>query len=236
MVDVGDRKFLVIGVLKKQGKTMTGFDFDGGGIISYSFLNSYKNMDGQMGNGFVDPMLMVKTKTNASMTEMKDEIRSVLRAHRKLRPRDADSFAFNQLDSITNSINAIFANFNIFGWIIGLFSLIVGSFGIANIMFVSVKERTRLIGIKKAIGAKSFSIMLEFLIESILLCIMGGLIGIGLVMVLGQILEGPLGFPVRLSFNHFVLGVSISVMVGILSGFIPARRASGLDPVVAIRS
>jgi putative ABC transport system permease protein len=236
MVDVGDRKFLVIGVLKKQGKTMTGFDFDGGGIISYSFHNSYKNMDGQMGNGFVDPMLMVKTKTNASMTEMKDEIRSVLRAHRKLRPRDADSFAFNQLDSITNSINAIFANFNIFGWIIGLFSLIVGSFGIANIMFVSVKERTRLIGIKKAIGAKSFSIMLEFLIESILLCIMGGLIGIGLVMVLGQILEGPLGFPVRLSFNHFVLGVSISVIVGILSGFIPARRASGLDPVVAIRS
>ena len=236
MVDVGGRKFSVIGVLKKQGKTMTGFDFDGGGIISYTFLNSYKNIDGQMGNGFVDPVLMVKTKNNSSMIELKDEIRSVLRANRKLRPRDVDNFAFNQLDSITNSINDIFANFNIFGWIIGLFSLIVGSFGIANIMFVSVKERTRLIGIKKAIGAKSFSIMLEFLIESILLCMMGGLIGIGLVMVLGQILEGPLGFPVRLSLNHFVLGVSISVIVGILSGFIPARRASSLDPVVAIRS
>lgn len=236
LVDVGGRKYSVIGVLKEQGKTMTGFDFDGGAIISYTFLNSYRNIDGQMGNGFVDPTIMVRTREGYNLTEMKDEIRSVLRANRKIRPRDPDNFAFNQLDSITNSINAIFRNFNIFGWIIGLFSLLVGSFGIANIMFVSVKERTKLIGIKKAIGAKPGSILFEFLIESILLCLLGGLIGIGFVIILGRLLDGPLGFPVRLSLNHFILGVSISVLVGIIAGFIPAKKASGLDPVVAIRS
>jgi putative ABC transport system permease protein len=179
---------------------------------------------------------MVKARNGFALDEMKYEIKSVLRANRKLRPSEADTFSFNQLDSIQKSISAIFLNFNIFGWIIGFFSLIVGSFGIANIMFVSVKERTRFIGVKKAIGARKFTILSEFLIESVILCMMGGLIGILFVMILSKILSGPLGFPVELSMNNFLLGLGISVMVGIIAGYIPAKRAANLDPVVAIRS
>lgn len=231
-----DRKYTVIGVTKKQGKTITGFNFDGGVVISYNYLNSYKNIDKQIGNGFQDPLLMVKARDGVKLTEMKYEIKSVMRALRKLRPKDKDNFSFNQLSTIQNSINSIFANFTLFGWIIGLFSLLVGSFGIANIMFVSVKERTNIIGIKKAIGAKPNSILSEFLIESTLLCILGGLVGILLVYILSKILSGPIGFPVILSLSNFMLGVSISVVVGIVAGYIPAKRAAFLDPVIAIRS
>jgi putative ABC transport system permease protein len=231
-----DRKYTVIGVTKKQGKTITGFNFDGGVVISYNYLNSYKNIDKQIGNGFQDPLLMVKAKDGVKLTEMKYEIKSVMRALRKLRPKDKDNFSFNQLSTIQNSINSIFSNFTLFGWIIGLFSLLVGSFGIANIMFVSVKERTNIIGIKKAIGAKPNSILSEFLIESTLLCILGGLVGILLVYILSKILSGPIGFPVILSLSNFMLGVSISVVVGIVAGYIPAKRAAFLDPVIAIRS
>ncbi|HNB82126.1 MAG TPA: FtsX-like permease family protein, partial [Chitinophagaceae bacterium] len=122
------------------------------------------------------------------------------------------------------------------GWIIGFFSLVVGSFGIANIMFVSVKERTRFIGLKKAVGARKWAILSEFLIESVVLCVLGGLTGIVLVILLSKILSGPLGFPVMLSMGNFLLGLGISILVGLLAGYIPARRAAHLDPVVAIRS
>ncbi|MCF8292577.1 MAG: ABC transporter permease [Chitinophagaceae bacterium] len=235
-IDIFSRSFQIIGVMKKQGKTMTGFNFDGGAIISYNYLSSFRKIDNNIGSGFTDPIIMVKARKGFALDEMKYEIKSVLRANRKLRPSEADTFSFNQLDSIQKSISAIFINFNIFGWIIGFFSLIVGSFGIANIMFVSVKERTRFIGVKKAIGARKFTILSEFLIESVILCMMGGLIGILFVMILSKILSGPLGFPVELSMNNFLLGLGISVMVGIIAGYIPAKRAANLDPVVAIRS
>jgi putative ABC transport system permease protein len=235
-IDIFSRSFQIIGVMKKQGKTITGFNFDGGAIISYNYLSSFRKIDNNIGSGFTDPIIMVKARNGFALDEMKYEIKSVLRANRKLRPSEADTFSFNQLDSIQKSISAIFLNFNIFGWIIGFFSLIVGSFGIANIMFVSVKERTRFIGVKKAIGARKFTILSEFLIESVILCMMGGLIGILFVMILSKILSGPLGFPVELSMNNFLLGLGISVMVGIIAGYIPAKRAANLDPVVAIRS
>ncbi|MBL7764669.1 MAG: ABC transporter permease [Chitinophagaceae bacterium] len=235
-VEAFNRKFQVIGVMKKMGKTMTGFNFDDGVIISYLYLSSFRKIDNQTGSGFTDPMLMVKAHKGVKLIEMKYEIKSVLRALRKLRPNEADNFSFNQLDAIQNSINSIFANFNIFGGLIGLFSLVVGSFGIANIMFVSVKERTRQIGVKKSLGAKSSAILSEFLLESIILCLLGGLIGILFVLLLSRILSGPMGFPISLSGFNFFLGIGISILVGILAGYIPAKRASKLDPVVAIRS
>jgi putative ABC transport system permease protein len=235
-IEFASRKFNVIGVMKKQGKTMTGFDFDNGMIVSYTYFSSFRNIDNNIGNGFVDPMLLVKTRQGFTLDEMRYEIKSVLRAMRKLKPKEPDNFAFNQLDSIQNSINDIFLNFNIFGWIIGLFSLLVGGFGIANIMFVSVKERRRLIGVKKAIGAQSQDILIEFLIESIILCLMGGLFGIVFVFLLSKLLSGPLGFPVIISSSNFILGISLSVVVGILSGIIPAVTASKMNPVDAIRS
>lgn len=236
MLEVLDRPYEIIGVLKKQGRTMTGFNFDAGAILSYKYLSSYRKIDNNIGNGFTDPMLMVRARKGFALEEMKYEIKSVLRARRKIKPREADNFSFNQLDSIQNSINDIFSNFNLFGWIIGFFSLVVGSFGIANIMFVSVKERTTFIGVKKAIGARKNTILSEFLIESVILCLFGGLIGIGLVMLLSKLLSGPMGFPVSLSMGNFMLGIFISITVGILAGYIPAKRAANLNPVVAIRS
>ena len=230
------RKFQVIGVMKKQGKTMTGFNFDDGIIVSYHFLASIKNIDNQFNNGFTDPMLMVKAREGKSLEEMKYEIRSVLRANRRLRPNEPDNFSFNQLDAIQNSLDAIFVIFKTGAWLIGGFSLLVGCFGIANIMFVSVKERTSQIGVKKALGARPKLILVEFLTESIILCLLGGFIGIVLVLILSYILSGKFDFPVTMSFFNFILGMGISAIVGVLAGFIPARKASRLDPVVAIRS
>ena len=130
----------------------------------------------------------------------------------------------------------MFTSINLIGGIIGFFSLLVGTFGIANIMFVTVKERTKMIGLKKAVGAKSESILLEFLVEAVTLSIMGGLIGILFVMLLAVILTYAADFPVTLSIANFSYSVAISAIVGILAGFIPARSASRLDPVAAMRS
>jgi ABC-type antimicrobial peptide transport system, permease component len=230
------RKYNVAGIMSKQGQTITGFHFDNSVIVPYRYVASYKNIDGYMGSGFTDPLIMIKSRTENEFTEMKYEVKSVLRAARKIRPGEQDNFAFNQLSLIQNSIDSIFVNFNLFGWLIGFFSLLVGAFGIANIMFVSVKERTNQIGIKKAIGAKSGTILAEFLIEAILLCILGGLLGMLFVVILSYFLTDLVGFSVTLSLSHFLLGVLISIVVGVIAGYTPASRASKLHPVVAIRS
>jgi putative ABC transport system permease protein len=230
------KKFQIIGVMKKQGKTMTGFDFDNGMILSYLYVSSIRNIDNNAGNGFIDPMIMVKSRPGIDLKEMKYEIKSVLRSTRLLKPKDKDNFSFNQLDAIQNSIDSIFAMFNVGGFIIAFFSLLVGSFGIANIMFVSVKERTSQIGLKKALGAKPNTILAEFLIESIILCLLGGLVGILFVFVLSKVVSNTIDFPLFMSFFNFMIGVGVSVLVGIIAGIIPAVRASKLNPVEAIRS
>ena len=125
---------------------------------------------------------------------------------------------------------------NIGGWAIGLLSLIVGAFGIANIMFVTVKERTAMIGLKKAVGAKRKSILLEFLLEAAIICIMGGIIGLVLVFILTLVLTNLFNFPVFISAGIFSLAIVICITIGILAGIIPASIAARLDPVVAIRS
>ena len=198
-------------------------------------LNSIKNIE-HGSDDFTDPMLMVMARKGYAINELKYELKAALRAQRKIRPGEPDNFSLNELSSIQQAIASIFVNFNIFGWLIGLFSLLVGSFGIANIMFVSVKERTPYIGIKKALGAPSSTSLSEFLIESIVLCLLGGAIGMVLVYILTLLLSGPVGFPVFISFKNFFLGVFISVLVGVLSGFWPAQKAASLNPVVAIRS
>jgi putative ABC transport system permease protein len=230
------KKFQIIGVMKKQGKTMTGFDFDNGMILTYLYVSSIRNIDNNAGNGFIDPMIMVKSRPGIDLKEMKYEIKSVLRSARLLKPKDKDNFSFNQLDAIQNSIDSIFAMFNVGGFIIAFFSLLVGSFGIANIMFVSVKERTSQIGLKKALGAKPNTILAEFLIESIILCLLGGLVGILFVFVLSKVVSNTIDFPLFMSFFNFMIGVGVSVLVGIIAGIIPAIRASKLNPVEAIRS
>lgn len=226
------KQFNVIGVMKKVGKNMAGFDFDNAVIFPYYSVGSY--VDTRSFN--YDPLMIIKARNGVNVDELKYEVEGVLRRVRKVRPGQANDFAINQLSQVSERIDAVFVTIDIIAIVIGGFSLIVGAFGIANIMFVTVKERTKIIGLKKAIGARSKSILMEFLIEAITLCIMGGLIGIVVVLLLSLALTYGADFTVTLSLKNFLLGIGISAAVGVLAGFIPARAASRLDPVVAIRS
>jgi putative ABC transport system permease protein len=234
-VKLFDRQFRVIGVLDKKGKSMTGFDFDNTAIVSFNYLNSFQKIDNPTAE-WADNNLLIKPKPRYNFTEMCSEVKGALRAIRKVPPHEKDNFSFNLLSMVQSSIDSIFSTVNKAGLFIGIFSLLVGAFGIANIMFVTVKERTSQIGLKKAIGAKKSVIMIEFLIESVILCILGGLMGIGLVYVLVAFAGKAMDFPIGMSLGNFIFGISISTVVGIIAGFIPALRAASLNPVTAIRS
>ena len=159
-----------------------------------------------------------------------------MRQIRRLSPTQEDNFSLNAVEAFSKAIGSFFVTIDFVGGIIGIISLIVGMFGIANIMFVTVKERTAVIGLKKAIGAKSSSILFEFLMEATILCLMGGAMGLFLVYILTVILSGPLDFPVYISLPLLVATIIICLVVGILAGIFPASRAAKMDPVVAIRS
>lgn len=231
-ISLKGKRFVVIGLMKKVGQNMAGFDFDNGLILPYQSVVGLFDVKSLS----YDPFLMIKAATGKDLVELKDELIGVLRRIRKVRPSMPNDFAVNQLSQVTERLDMLFGQINIIGWVIAGFSLIVGGFGIANIMFVTVRERSKIIGLKKAIGARSSSILLEFLIESITLSIAGGIVGVLLVLILGKIITSFADFPIVLTLNNFVLGIVISAFVGVLSGFIPARTASKLNPVVAIRS
>lgn len=228
------RKFAVIGVLKESGENMAGFNFDNAVIYSFNIAKSLQNTASLSWSN--DPLIMVKADDGVNVDDLEIEVEGVLRAARKVKPGDKNDFSINRLSQISERLETLFSGINKVGWFIAGFSLLVGGFGIANIMFVTVKERTKYIGLKKAIGAKRHSIMLEFLIEAITLCILGGLIGIVIVLLLSLLLTTAFDFAVTLSLKNFFVGIGISAFVGLLSGLIPARSASRLDPVVAIRS
>lgn len=231
-ISLKGRRYVVVGLMKKVGQNMAGFDFDNGLILPYQSvlcLVDVKSLN-------YDPFLMVKAALGKDLVELKDEMIGVLRRVRKVRPSLPNNFAVNQLSQVTERLDLLFGQINIIGWVIAGFSLIVGGFGIANIMFVTVRERSKIIGLKKAIGARSSSILMEFLIESITLSVAGGIVGVSLVLILGMLITSFADFPIVITLNNFILGISISAIVGVLSGFVPARTASKLNPVVAIRS
>jgi len=230
-VTIRGRKARVIGVIKKQGKQMIGgWDFDQSIVIPYKFARNIIN------ELRADPLIMVQGQDYLTSKALKDDLSGAMRGIRKLSPTQEDNFALNDINDLTESVSRAFASLNIGGWAIAALSLIVGMFGVANIMFVTVRERTGQIGLKKAIGAKNRVILTEFLLESAFLCVIGGMIGLLLVFILTQILSRALSFPVYISTNNMVMAVGICVFVGVLAGFIPARQASRMDPVVAIRS
>lgn len=228
------RKFTVVGIMKKSGQNMAGFNFDDAVIYSYNAAKSLVNLNAINWN--IDPLIMVKAQSGYNVEDLQYEIEGVLRGVRRVKPGEKKNFAINKLSQVSEQIDLLFGTINVVGWVIAGFSLLVGGFGIANIMFVTVKERTKIIGLKKAIGAKPQSILLEFLIEAVTLCLTGGLVGILIVLLLSLVMNYGLDFPITLSAKNFFIGVSISGLVGVLAGFIPARSASRLDPVVAIRS
>ncbi len=229
-IDVKGKKITIIGVIKKEGKSFIGWDYDKCIMLNNKFSRQLFDP------AFANPILIVKGKEKITTDALSQELKGVMRQIRKLSPLQEDNFSLNSVEAFSKAISDSFVTINIVGSIIGGISLIVGMFGIANIMFVTVKERTSVIGLKKAIGAKKSAILMEFLLEAAILCILGGIVGLFLVYLLTLILSGPLDFPVYLSGPMILTTFIICLLVGILAGIIPASRAAGMDPVKAIRS
>jgi len=207
-----------------------GWNYDRSVMLPYRFCRQVFE------EKYSNPFIMVMGKEGINSNALSDELKSVMRSIRKIGPRQEDNFSLNDVNAFSAQVSSLFVSINIGGWAIGALSLIVGAFGIANIMFVTVKERTSMIGLKKAIGARRRSILLEFLMEAAIICIMGGLIGLLLVYILTLVLSGVFNFPVTISPGILTLAISICILIGILAGIIPASIAARMDPVVAIRS
>lgn len=182
------------------------------------------------------PLIIAKAAPGVSLDRVQDDITGVLRGQRKLRPRETENFAINRISLLTGLIDAVFLVIDLAGWLIGIFSILVGGFGIANIMFVSVKERTGIIGIKKSLGAKSYFILFEFLTEAIFLCLLGGTLGLAAVFLLSLLGNTYIdSFDLLLSSQNIIVGFALSFVIGIIAGFIPALNAARMNPVEAIR-
>ena len=229
-IDIKGKKVTIVGVIKKEGKNFIGWDYDNCVMLPYKFCKTIFD------ESFTNPILIAKGKDGVTAAALIDELKGIMRQIRRLSPMQEDNFSLNSVEAFSKAISQSFVMINIVGSIIGGISLIVGMFGIANIMFVTVKERTSMIGLKKAIGAKKSSILFEFLMEAAMLCIIGGAFGLFFVYILTLVLSGPLKFPVYISIPMLITTIIICVTVGILAGIIPASQAAKMDPVAAIRS
>ncbi len=231
-IKIRGHKATVIGVFKREGSSMFG-SMDDWVVVPLQFMEKLTDIRREN----ADPQILVRAKPNVSNEELMEELRSLLRSYRRLSPRADDSFALNRTSMLTGVIDQVFKVLNTAGFFIGIFSILVGGFGIANIMFVSVKERTNIIGIQKALGAKRYFILLQFLFESMLLAVTGGVIGLLIVFAGAAVMSGIMEeFKVFLTAGNIVLGLVISASIGIISGFAPAWSAARMDPVEAINT
>ncbi len=228
---ISGNKVNVIGVFKKEGKSI-GQTLDNVVLMPVNFARTVFNIRSER----MDPMIMVRAKEGVQLQALLDELRGILRGARKLKPIAEDNFALNKASVIITQFERVFASINIAGWIIGGFSILVGAFGIANIMFVSVRERTNIIGIQKALGAKNYFILTQFLFESIILALIGGIIGLFLIYFGTLIANSQIDWEFTLTFENITRGLSISAIVGVIAGFVPAYVASRLNPVEAIQA
>jgi putative ABC transport system permease protein len=228
------QRFSVIGMTKKKGDS--GIDLGGGDDTSVFISSNFLRQLYGDNNDMTLPVIIIKPEKGADIPELKGEIAQKIRNLRGVKTDEINNFFINILSGFTDLIDGIVAQLNMIGWIISGFSLLVGGFGIANIMFVSVKERTNLIGIQKSLGAKNRFILFQFLFESIILSVIGGLCGLILVWIISIVLTHTLDFEFVLSFSNIALGTGLSAFIGLLSGILPAISASRLDPVEAIRT
>lgn len=226
------QRFNVIGVTQKQGFSTFGDSRDNAVFIPMNFIRRLYGENSDM----LTPAILIKPEKGIDMEGFKGEITQKLRNFRGLKSSDIDNFFINVLSGFTDMIDEIVGELNIVGWIISGFSLLVGGFGIANIMFVSVKERTNLIGIQKSLGAKNKFILFQFLFEAVILSVIGGIIGLVMVWLIAMVLSKVLDFEFVLSFWNMMLGAGLAGIIGLIAGIIPAISASKLDPVEAIRS
>lgn len=231
-IKIKGHKFRVVGIFKEEGEGLFGMPSkDEACLIPYgAFAKMF-----YLGRWGIEPTIAAKGReTDIGLIALENEMAGLLRAKRGLKPTTEDNFSLNKSEFIQNAIGSIFDVISIAGWVIGGFSILVGGFGIANIMFVSVKERTNIIGIQKSLGAKNYFILMQFLFEATFLSLIGGLAGIGLVLLLTLVPMGSL--EITMSFKNIMLGVGLSSVIGVASGIVPATLAARMDPVEAIRT
>ena len=226
------QRFKVIGILKKQGAGSFGDSDDSSVFIPVNFL---RRMYGD-NNTSMTKVVVIKPQKGVDMEAFKATLSQKLRSFRGVKTAEIDNFFINVFSGFTDLIDGFIGFLNIGGWIISGFSLLVGGFGVANIMFVSVKERTNLIGIQKSLGAKNRFILFQFLFEAVILCLIGGIIGILMVWGIAAALSAALDFEFVLSFKNIAIGTSLAMIIGLIAGILPAISAARLDPVEAIRS
>jgi putative ABC transport system permease protein len=231
-IKVQGKQLTIIGIFTREGKSILGGgSLDKVVMIPVSFMAGMTDLKDDQSR----PQIWVKGTEGTQLSILREEIRSNMRSIRRLSPRSKDNFALNETSLLNAGIDNIFKVVNLAGWFIGIFAVLVGAFGIANIMFVSVKERTSIIGIQKALGAKSYYIILEVLYESILLSLIGGIIGLMLIYA-GTLIARARDYDIFLSAGNIILGIFISTTVGIIAGLMPAFSAARLNPVKAIAS
>lgn len=231
IIKVGGLNTTVIGAYKAQGESMVSvMDTDYLVMIPINYARSFINLKRH------GDLIAALPADGVDEEEFLEELRTLMRGVRRLKPSQKDNFAVNRMTFLINAFGEIFSVINIVGWVIGGFSLLIGGFGIANIMFVSVKERTNQIGIQKALGAKRYVIMTQFLVEAAVLSILGGLLGVLLVYLLSVILGDTGSFKLVLTLGNIIKGLTIAIVIGIVSGIMPAWSAARLNPVEAINS
>lgn len=234
-IKVKNVKYRVIGLIKREGESFMGFDSkDDHCVIPYNSFRKMYNTGSGAWNERGSTIGLKGRENDIGLVELESEITGMLRSIRGLRPKEDDNFALNRPEAIANVLNSVFDVLGVAGWVIGGFSILIGGFGIANIMFVSVKERTNIIGIQKSLGAKNYFILFQFLFEAVFLSCIGAGVGLLLVYFLTFIPMGSLD--VTLSFKNIVLGIGVASTIGVVSGIIPAALAARMDPVIAIRS
>lgn len=227
-IKIGGRTVNIIGRLTKEGDNMFGFSSDKMVIAPINFAKTIANIR------WANPQMVIKSKSDINFHEFKAELESDYRAVRRLGPDVENNFSLNETDAVGKAVDGIFTTINLVGGIIGMFSILVGGFGVANIMFVSVKERTSQIGIQKALGAKPYSILSMFLIEAVLLSMVGGAVGLFLIWIGAMVVSAITDFEIVLTMGNIMIGLGISSLVGAVSGFFPAWSAAKMQPVKAI--
>lgn len=232
-ISIRGLKYYVIGIIKEEGEGFLGMPSNDDNIF-VPYKSMMKVYYSGARDGLESSITAKGLATDIGLVELENELRGLMRIKRGLKPAQEDNFALNRPEAIVNFIGSAFDVLSVAGWVIGSFSILVGGFGIANIMFVSVKERTNIIGIQKSLGAKNYFILFQFLFEAIFLSIIGGGAGILFVYLLSFASLGSLDL--QLTVGNIILGLGVSAVIGMVSGIVPAANASRLDPVIAIRT